>query len=87
MELERENGTKEGKQILEKKENIFPFNLKFRNREGIAEKFINFQFRLVQLKEKWVWSDKNLKLAGIGNPKKLIKNLLMESSSVKYLTM
>ena len=36
----------------------------------IGEKFTNFQFRLLQLKEKWVWSDKNLKLAGIGNPKK-----------------
>ena len=42
----------------------------------IAEKFINFQFRLVHLEEKWAWSDKNLKLAGIGNPKKLIENLV-----------
>ena len=79
MELEKENGTREGKwnkrgkTNTRKKENIFPFNLEFRNRERIGEKFINFQFRLIQLKEKWVWSDKNPKLAGIGNPKKLIE--------------
>ena len=42
----------------------------------ITEKCTNFQLRLVCLKEKWVWSGKNLKLAWIGNPKKLIKNLV-----------
>ena len=44
----------------------------------IAEKCTNFQLRLVLLKEKWFSSGKNLKLAGIGNPKKLIKNLVDE---------
>ena len=41
----------------------------------IAEKCTNFQLGLVLLKEKWVWSSKHFKLAGIGNPKKLIKIL------------
>ena len=45
----------------------------------IAEKCTDFQLRrLVLLNEKWVWSGKNLRLAGIGNPKKLIKNLVDE---------
>ena len=42
----------------------------------IAEKCTNFQLRLVLLKEKWVWSGKNLELAWIGNPKKLIKSAI-----------
>ena len=40
----------------------------------VAEKCENFRTRLENLKENWVRRD--LKLAGIGNPKKLIDNLI-----------
>ena len=42
----------------------------------VAEKCESFRTRLENLKENWVWRDKDLKLAGIGNPKKLIDNLI-----------
>ena len=40
----------------------------------VAEKCENFRTRLENLKENWVRRD--LKIAGIGNPKKLIDNLI-----------